>query len=102
MRSYHDLGGLPAGPVDRKEPPLTLFEKHSDALLTLLWRKKVLTIDENRRAVETLGAEVYESVSYDERRVMAIANNLILKGIIAVDELAAKLVEIERRAAPRP
>ena len=102
MRNYHDMGGLPAGPVDREEHALTLWEKRVEALMVLLSRRELLRIDENRRSLESLGAEPYLSSSYAERRIMSIANNLILKGIISVDELAAKLAEIERRPAQLP
>jgi hypothetical protein len=102
MKGYHDMGGNPGGAIDRQEKELTLFEKRSDALLAILWRKKLITTDETRRALESLGAEVYLNAGYAERRIMAIANNLILKGIITVDELAAKLAEIEKRTGQLP
>ena len=102
MRAYHDLGGAPAGPVPQEEHELQLWEKRVEALLVLLTRRHILRVDENRRALESLGGEVYHSISYAERRILAMSNNLILKGIISVDELAAKLAEIERRADPLP
>lgn len=102
MRNYHDMGGQPAGPIDREEHALTLWEKRVEALLLLLSRRDLLRIDENRRGLESLGAEPYLGSSYAERRIMSIANNLIFKGILSVDELAAKLAEIERRPAQLP
>jgi hypothetical protein len=102
MQGYHDLGGTPAGPVPQAEHDLQLWEKRVEALLVLLTRRKILRIDENRRGLESLGAEVYHSLSYAERRILAISNNLILKGIFSVDELAAKLAEIDARKDALP
>ena len=97
MKGYHDLGGEPAGPVPKEGHELQLWEKRIEALLVLLTRKKILRIDENRRGLESIGKDVYMSLSYAERRMLSISNNLILKGVITVDELASKLAEIERR-----
>jgi hypothetical protein len=102
MRAYHDLGGTPAGPVPREEHELQLWEKRIEAMLLLLTRKKILRIDENRRGLESLGNDVYFAASYAERRMLSISNNLILKGIITVEELAAKIAEIEGRKDPLP
>jgi hypothetical protein len=38
-RGVHDLGGLPAGPVDRAEHDYALWEKRVDALMVLLGHK---------------------------------------------------------------
>jgi len=102
MRAYHDLGGTPAGAVPQENHDLQLWEKRVEALLVLLTRKHILRVDENRRALESLGDEVYHGISYAERRILAMSNNLILKGIISVEELAAKLAEIEHRTDPLP
>lgn len=102
MRAYHDLGGETAGPVPKEEHELQLWEKRIEALLVLLTRKKILRVDENRRGLESLGGETYHSLSYAERRMLAISNNLILKGIITVEELAAKMAEVEARKDPLP
>ena len=102
MRAYHDLGGLSAGPIPQEEHELQLWEKRIEALLVLLTRKQILRLDENRRGLESLGGEVYHSLSYAERRILAISNNLILKGIVSVEELATKLAQIDRRQDPLP
>lgn len=102
MRNYHDLGGTPSGPIPQEEHALQLWEKRIEALLVLLTRKKVLRIDENRRGLESMGNELYFSLSYAERRMVSISNNLLAKGLITVDELAAKLADIEQRKEVLP
>ena len=102
MKNYHDLGGTPAGPVDRSEKDFALWEKRVEGMLAIFTRRGVITTDESRRALESLGSEVYLNATYGQRRIMAFANNLIHKGIITVDELARKLAELERRKDPLP
>jgi hypothetical protein len=102
MRAYHDLGGTPAGPIDREEHELQLWEKRVEALLVLIKNKQILRVDENRRGLESLGNDVYFSLSYAERRMLSVSNNLLLKGVITVEELAAKIAEIEQRKDPLP
>lgn len=102
MRNYHDMGGQPAGPIDREEHELEHWEKRVEALISVLAGKKLTRSDEGRRALETLGAETYLGSSYAERRIQALANNMILRGVITVDELSSKLAEIERRPNPLP
>ena len=97
MKGYHDMGGEPAGPIDTANKELALWEKRVEAMLVLLRTKGIQVTDESRRALESLGANVYLNSTYAEKRIMAAANNLILKGIITVDELAHKLVEVEKR-----
>lgn len=96
-RGPHDLGGLPAGPVDRSEHDYALWEKRVDALNVLLANKGISGVDERRRAIESLGADAYERLSYYERWIAAIAASMIEKGIITVDELGQRMAEIEAR-----
>jgi hypothetical protein len=68
----------------------------------LLKNKNILRVDENRRGLESLGSDVYFSLSYAERRMLSMSNNLILKGVITIDELAHKIADIESRKDPLP
>jgi hypothetical protein len=102
MHGYHDLGGTPAGPVPQDEHDALLWEKRVEALLTLVKKKGLQSTDENRRALESLGAEVYHSLSYSERRILALSNNMIAKGVFTIDDLALKLSALEQRQDPLP
>lgn len=98
-RGIHDLGGLPAGEIDRTEHQNNFWEQRVDALqraLGLLDPPLVRT-DELRRAVEGIGAQAYDRMSYYERWILAITEVLMEKGIITVDELGSKIAEIESR-----
>jgi hypothetical protein len=97
MRSHHDMGGEPAGPVQRSEHDYAFWEKRVDALLVLLTHKQRMTVDELRRNVESLGADAYDKLSYYERWIHSITQTLIQHGVISVDELGRKMAEIERR-----
>ena len=97
MKGYHDMGGEPDGPIDTGNHELALWEKRVEAMLVLMRARGIVVTDEGRRALESLGANVYLNSTYAEKRIMAAANNLILKGIITVDELAHKLADVEQR-----
>jgi len=97
VRSYHDMGGLPAGPVDRSEHDYADWERRVDAMGVVLGQKRLLTVDQRRRAIETLTPEAYDSLSYYERWVIALGQTLIQRGLITTSELAKKMVEVEKR-----
>jgi hypothetical protein len=99
MRGYHDLGGLPAGPVEQEGHTLGLWEKRVHALLTLLSDpcRGVLNVHELRRGIESLGEAEYDRLAYYERWISSITNVLLQKGVVTTDELGRKLAEIERR-----
>jgi len=96
-RGVHDMGGLPAGKVEATEHDYALWEKRVDALLVLLSKKGHVTVDELRRNIETLGVEAYDSMSYYERWIYSIAQTLIQRGVITIDELGRKMAEAQTR-----
>ena len=97
VRSYHDTGGLPAGPVGRGQHDYADWERRVDALGVVLGQKKLLTVDQRRRAIETLSPEAYDSLTYYERWVIALGQTLIQRGLITSSELAKKMLEVEKR-----
>jgi hypothetical protein len=99
MHQHHDTGGQPAGPLDRSEHNYAPWEKRTHALMILLSEpcRAVMTVDELRRGIESLGEQEYDRLTYYERWITSIANNLIAKGIITVDGLGRKLAEVEAR-----
>ena len=97
MRSHHDMGGLPAGKVDRDEHDYADWERRVDAVAVLLGRKRRLTVDERRRAIETLTPQAYDALSYYERWVVALGQTMIQRGLITSAELATKMREVGKR-----
>jgi hypothetical protein len=97
VRSHHDMGGLPAGKIDRSEHDYADWERRVDAMGVVLGGKKLLTVDQRRRAIETLTPEAYDSLAYYERWVIALGQTLIQRGLITTDELKRKMVEVEKR-----
>jgi hypothetical protein len=95
MRSHHDMGGLPAGTVERDEHEYAAWEKRVDALMMLLSHKdrQLLKVDELRRNIESLGADAYDRMGYYERWMHAIVQTLIQRGVLSIDELGRKLAE---------
>jgi hypothetical protein len=97
MRGPHDVGGLPAGLVDTTPHEMTFWEKQIDALNALLSKKGLRRVDENRRYVESLGHDVYNTLSYYERWTAALSRQLVDKGVLTQDEIDAKVAEIRGR-----
>lgn len=102
-RGVHDLGGLPAGPIDRSEHDYALWEKRVDALLVLLASpaRRVISVDELRRGIEQLGPGAYDELGYYERWISSITSALLERGVLTVDELGRKLAEVEARETAR-
>jgi hypothetical protein len=97
MRAPHDLGGLDAGAIVRDEHDHAPWEKRVDAIVVLLAGRGLIRVDELRRAIESLGAEAYDKLSYYERWISAVTTLLTEKGVLTVDEIGRKLAEVEAR-----
>jgi hypothetical protein len=99
MRRHHDMGGEPAGPVELAEHDYERWEKRVDAILRLLTgpKCKLMTVDELRRGIEELGPGAYDQLSYYQRWIASITENLLEKGVLTIDELGRRLAAIEAR-----
>jgi len=100
-RASHDMGGLPGGAVVPSEHDYALWEKRVDALMMLLSRRGLVTVDELRRNIEGLGADAYERMTYYERWIHAITQTLIERGVLNVDELGRAMEAVREREAHR-
>jgi hypothetical protein len=100
-RPVHDMGGLAAGPVDRVEHDPSHFEKCVDALLNLLVHpsRRVIRVDELRRAIEALGPERYDSLTYYQKWMDAMTRLLVEKGVLGAEEIARRQAAIEAELA---
>jgi hypothetical protein len=98
-RAMHDLGGvepLASATIDRHEPALTQFDKNVDALMYLLSHpsRRIIRVDELRRAIESLAPDDYVRLGYYERWLQAMHDLLIEKAVLSADEIARKLAEL--------
>jgi hypothetical protein len=97
VRSHHDMGGQPAGAVQRTEHEYSDWERRVDAMSVVLGRKRLVSVDERRRAIETLPPEAYDRLSYYERWVVALAQTAIQRGFTTSAELARKMEDVKKR-----
>lgn len=100
-RSHHDMGGQPAERVQRTEHDYAEWERRVDAMAILLWGikggKKLMSVDEHRKNIESLPPEAYDRMAYYEKWIVALTGSLIQRGVITSDELGRKMQEVERR-----
>ncbi|MEL6234452.1 MAG: ScnB-like protein [Pseudomonadota bacterium] len=98
-KSWHDMGGDAAGRINRDEHDYALWEKRVDALMVLTTSKGHFSVDGLRRALEDLGPEAFETLSYYERWMHAVNRNLIEAGIYSPAELAERIAQVKARGA---
>jgi len=96
-RSHHDMGGLRAGKVKRTEHDYADWERRVDAMVQLLRFDGKMTVDELRKNIEALPPHAYDAMSYYEKWVTSLAQTLLQRGVVTTDELAKKMVEVEKR-----
>ncbi|MGE3245219.1 MAG: nitrile hydratase [Beijerinckiaceae bacterium] len=99
MRGPHDVGGLDLGPVDVSEHNLTFWEKQIDAIRAVIGAKGIVSTHENRRTIEQLGHDVYDTLNYYERWTASLQRQMIDKGILTQDEIDARVAEVRARLA---
>lgn len=96
----HDLGGLPAGPIDRTEHDTAWWEWQIDAMIRLALKKGLITdFAELRDGIERLEPEDYERYTYYERWASSLAYALLDKGVFSAEALRQKSDEIAARQA---
>ena len=95
VRPHHDMGGQPAGKVDRSEHGYADWELRVDALRVALGNR--ITVDERRKLIEGLPPEAYDAMGYYDRWVVSLAQALIARGVITSEELGRKMEEIKAR-----
>ncbi|RXV67089.1 ScnB-like protein [Roseovarius sp. A46] len=91
------MGGQDAGPVPMDGHDFALWEKRVDALMVLCGQKGLFTVDGLRRALEDMGEDAFESMSYYERWVAAVNQNLVEAGAYTLEELGERMQEIAAR-----
>jgi hypothetical protein len=93
-RAHHDLGGVAkfmCEPVDIEPHGLTDFDREVDALRQMLAAKKLMSVDELRRGIEAIPEAEYHRLSYYQRWIRSVTDNLLRNGVITETELRAAL-----------
>ncbi|MEO1639455.1 MAG: ScnB-like protein [Pseudomonadota bacterium] len=96
-RRWHDMGGNAAGPVPTEQHDFALWEKRVDALMIIASGKGHFTVDGLRRVLEDMGEEAFETMTYYERWIASVNQNLIEAGVYTTAELAQRMTEVAAR-----
>ena len=92
----HDMGGEPGGAIDTVDHGMKFWERQANALRNTLTSRKIVRLDELRRAAEDLGDD-YLKLGYFERTTHALRVILLEHGLVSESELAAKMDEVRKR-----
>jgi hypothetical protein len=93
-RAHHDMGGVSkflCEPIDTGAHALSDFDREVDAIRGLLGAKGVMSVDELRRGIEAIPEAQYHRMTYYQRWIRSIADNLIARGVISETELVEAL-----------
>lgn len=96
-RRWHDMGGTAAGDIPRADHDFAMWEKRVDALMIICSGKGHFTVDGLRRVLEDMPPESFKEMSYYERWIASIAQNLVEDGVITNAELGQKITEVKQR-----
>ena len=91
-----DIGGEAAGAIDTVDHGLKFWEKQANALRNTLTSRRIVRLDELRRAAEDLGLRYYR-LDYFERTTEALRNLLLEKGVFTRVELERRMDEVRKR-----
>ncbi len=93
-RAHHDMGGVPrflCEPIDTEPHQLTAFDREVDAIRGILGAKGVMSVDELRRGIEAIPEADYLRLSYYQKWIRSITDNLLARGVITEGELLQAL-----------
>jgi len=96
-RAHHDMGGVSkfmCEAVDTSRHALNDFDRTVDALRGLLGAKSVMSVDELRRGIEAIPEAEYHRLSYYQRWIRSITDNLLARGVLSETELRTALEDV--------
>ena len=96
---WHDMGGNAAGAIPSDDHDFAMWEKRVDALVIIAQAKGLFTVDGLRRVLEDLGEDAFETMTYYERWVASLNQNLLENGVYSVAELGEKMEVVARRGS---
>ena len=89
------MGGDPAGNINHDQHDFALWEKRVDALMVLASSAGLMNTDSLRRVLEDMGEEAYETMSYYERWIASVSQNMVEAGAFSTAELADKMAQVK-------
>jgi hypothetical protein len=98
-RGHHDMGGQPAGKVERTEHDYAEWERRVDAMVQILRGRGRITVDELRKNIEALPPQDYDTMAYYEKWIASLTQTLLQRGLITTDELGRKMEEVQKRCS---
>ena len=93
------MGGDPAGHINHDQHDFALWEKRVDALMVLASSVGLMNTDSLRRVLEDMGKDAYETMSYYERWIASVSQNMVEAGAFSTAELADKMAQVKARGA---
>jgi len=93
------MGGDPAGHIKHDQHDFALWEKRVDALMVLASSVGLMNTDSLRRVLEDMGEEAYQTMSYYERWIASVSQNMVEAGAFSTADLADKMAQIKARGA---
>jgi len=93
------MGGDAAGPVPDDQHDFALWEKRVDALMVLASSKGLFTVDGLRRVLEDMSPDTFETMTYYERWIASVSQNLVEAGAFSTAELADRMAQVTARGA---
>jgi nitrile hydratase len=98
MPAIHDRGGWPTDePIEQAEHVWADWEQQTSALVGILRRKELISVDELRAGIEAMDPDEYESATYFERWSASIERALVAKGVLTTDEIDARAGALDER-----
>ncbi len=91
------MGGDPAGDINHDQHDFALWEKRVDALMVLASSAGLMNTDSLRRVLEDMGEEAYETMSYYERWIASVSQNMVEAGAFSTAELAIRMAQVKTR-----
>ena len=96
-KRWRDMGGDSAGSIDHNQRDFALWKKRVDALMVLCSAAGLMNTDSLRRVLEDMGTEAYETMTYYERWIASVSQNMVEFGAFTTTELAKKMAEVKSR-----
>ena len=93
------MGGDPAGDINHEQHDFALWEKRVDALMVLASLAGLMNTDSLRRVLEDMGEQAYETMSYYERWIASVSQNMVEAGAFSTAELACKMAQVKARGS---